>query len=213
MKKIRLVIFAKAPQPGLAKTRLIPVLGAEGAARLAHRMLEETLTTALSSSGFQVELCTTPAFSSDAWRGIVLPDNVDVTSQGEGDLGERMARVVERCVEQGESVILIGTDCIDLTVLTLVSAQVALETHNAVICPTVDGGYALLGLKRFDPSLFEGIAWSTSTVAEVTLKRMHNRRWSVAIGKTLHDIDVPDDLQWLRLNDNIKNDVCEKISQ
>lgn len=201
MNQVRVVIFAKAPHPGIAKTRLIPLLGAEGAALLARRMLDETLATVLSASFSHVELCVTPEINSASWRDVSLPANIEITSQGTGDLGERMARVAKRCIAQGETVLLIGTDCVDLSLLKLVSADVALEKNDTVIYPTVDGGYALLGLKRYDPVLFSGIAWSTQTVAEETVKRILDLGWTIEIGNTLHDIDVPGDLHWLRLND------------
>lgn len=200
MKPVRVVIFAKAPQPGFAKTRLIPLLGSEGAAHLAGLMLKETLATALAAAIGRVELCVTPEIHSPAWRDMKFPTNVEFSFQGEGNLGERMARVAKRCVERGETVILIGTDCIDLSLLKLVSADVALAQKDAVIYPTVDGGYALLGLKRFDPSLFSNIVWSTEIVAEETIKRIKALGWSIDIGNTLHDIDVPGDLHWMNLN-------------
>lgn len=197
----RIVIFAKAPQPGFAKTRLIPLLGAEGAATLARRMLEQTLATALSASFSHVELCVTPDIDSGAWQGITLPGTIEITNQGAGDLGERLARVAKRCIAQGETVFLIGTDCIDMSMLKLVCADVALAKNEAVMYPTVDGGYALLGLKRFDSSIFSGIAWSTDTVAVETVKKILDLGWSIEIGNTLHDIDVPGDLHWLNLNE------------
>lgn len=203
MNQVRIVIFAKAPVPGFAKTRLIPLLGSEGAAQLARRMLEETLATALAASLGRVELCVTPEINSTDWRDFNFPANVEFSFQGEGDLGQRMARVTQRCVERGETVLLIGTDCVDLSLLKLVNADVTLNQKDAVIYPTVDGGYALLGLKRFDPSLFSDMAWSTDIVAEETINRITKLGWSLEIGNTLHDIDVPGDLHWMTLNNDL----------
>ncbi|MCA1653479.1 MAG: TIGR04282 family arsenosugar biosynthesis glycosyltransferase [Sphingomonadales bacterium] len=189
----RILIFAKAPVPGMVKTRLIPALGAEGAAGLAAEMLHRTVREALESDVGAVELCADPAPDHSDWMAQILLDLI-VTAQGSGDLGERLARAARRVIAGGEPVLLIGTDCPGLDRHRLAAAAVALERHDAVVHPTHDGGYALLGLARFDPSLFEGIAWSTSSVAAETIARVHALGWSLHLGETLRDIDVPADL-------------------
>ena len=179
--------------PGQVKTRLIPAIGAEAAAILAARMLQRTALAALDSEVGTVELCMDPPSGHPHWLGQV-PLDVIPSAQGEGDLGERLARAARRVLEAGERVILIGTACPDLARDRLTAAAVALERHDAVIHPTRDGGYALLGLSRFDRSLFEGIAWSTSTVASDTMARIEDLGWSIHVAETLRDIDVPADL-------------------
>jgi hypothetical protein len=191
---VRTVIFAKAPWPGLAKTRLIPALGVEGAARLARRMLEYTLANATAAALGPVELCMTPAPEAPEWRGIVAPSGVEVSDQGEGDLGARLARATQRSIAAGEAVLLMGTDCPELAPACLRAAAEALRQVSAVIHPTMDGGYALLGLTRTDPCLFSDIAWSTDTVAAVTLARLDQLGWPVCVAAQLHDIDEPGDL-------------------
>ena len=203
MSALRIIVFAKAPRPGLAKTRLIPALGAAGAAALAARMLAHTLDQALASGVGEVELCAAPAPWDATWDGIELPDGIARTAQGEGDLGERMARAARRAIEAieaieageaGAGVLLIGTDCPALDAACLRRAASALRAADAVIAPTADGGYALLGLRRFDASLFADIAWSTPTVAAATLARLHALGWSCTRLPLLHDIDEPVDL-------------------
>ncbi|MGZ8284393.1 MAG: TIGR04282 family arsenosugar biosynthesis glycosyltransferase [Allosphingosinicella sp.] len=186
----RIVIFAKAPVPGRVKTRLIPALGAEGAAALAREMLERTIGEALAT-GLAVDLRgdPDPARWHEARAGLVL------TAQGEGDLGERLARAVRRTLGEGENILLIGADCPELDRHRLVAAAEALANHDAVIHPARDGGYALLGLKRFDPSLFEEIPWSTAAVAGETIARIEALGWSLHAGDTLRDVDEPDDLR------------------
>jgi uncharacterized protein len=189
----RILIFAKAPVPGQVKTRLIPAIGAEAAAILASQMLQRTALAALDSEVGSVELCMDPPSGHPHWMGQV-PLDVIPTPQGEGDLGERLARAAQRVLAAGDRVILIGTDCPELDRDRLVAAADSLERHDAAIHPTQDGGYALLGLGRFDPSLFEGIAWSTDQVAAQTIARIAALGWSLHIGETLRDIDVPADL-------------------
>jgi len=197
MSRTRIVIFAKAPVPGKVKTRLIPALGAEGAARLAKCMLDNTLVQALGAGVGPVELCASPAISSVDWADWTknaLPPGVETSDQGEGDLGERMARASRRTLSEGNRLLLIGTDCPGLSADHLRAAAAALDCHEAAIYPAVDGGYPLLGLRAFHPSLFADIPWSTPAVAELTLARMDALKWRVWLGETLADIDEPADL-------------------
>jgi hypothetical protein len=195
----RIVIFAKAPVPGQVKTRLIPMLGEEGAASLAHRMLLETYRQAASVPIARTELCLSPDPLDPVWEAYLPPlGAAGATSQGDGDLGHRLARAAERVIRDGEHVILVGTDCPQLTARRLKQACQGLTTHDAVIHPAADGGYALLGLSRFDASLFSGIKWSGPTVAKATLERLDRLAWSVHVGATLLDIDDPEDLELLQ---------------
>jgi len=189
----RVVIFAKAPVAGAVKTRLIPLLGAEGAARLAATMLGATVAHAIDAGMGVPELCVTPGPDDPAWSGL-LPDNVRLTDQGPGDLGQRLRTTARRVIAAGERLLLIGTDCPALDGALLAAAAARLQTHDAVLLPAEDGGYVLLGLKHFDPSLFDAIAWSTATVAQATRARIAALGWSLFIGQTLRDVDEPADL-------------------
>jgi rSAM/selenodomain-associated transferase 1 len=183
----RIVIFAKAPVAGQVKTRLIPALGEEGAAALARRMLLDTCREALAANVGPVELCLSGSLSE-------VPEGVELSEQGVGDLGERLARAAER-VMGGEAAMFIGTDCPELDADRLNMASSELERHDAVIHPTFDGGYALLGLRQYDPSIFSGIKWSTESVAEATIGKIGALGWSLHIGETLLDVDEPADLE------------------
>ena len=193
----RIVIMAKAPAAGLCKTRLIPALGPEGAARLAARMLQHTVKTALDAHIGPVEICAAPSASHPAWRPLELPANLQWSEQGEGDLGERMVAAVQRTLARGENVMLIGTDCPGLCAASLQTAAQALATHDAVLVPTADGGYALIALARLHAGIFENMPWSTPTVAQETLARFARDGWRVQLGPVLHDIDEPADLAHL----------------
>lgn len=194
MSTTRILVFAKAPVPGRVKTRLIPALGAAGAAQLARRMLEHTLGTARDAGIGPVELCASPAVSDSDWADYPLPHDLQTSEQGEGDLGERMARASQRALAMDARVMLIGTDCPGLSARHLREAAAALETYDAALYLARDGGYPLLGLRAFHPSLFAAIPWSTSSVAELTLARMQALAWRVWLGETLADIDEPTDL-------------------
>lgn len=194
----RLVIFAKAPLAGFAKTRLIPALGAAGAAGLARHMLSHTLEQALATGAQAVELCMSPAPSDPAWQGVPLPETVEQSDQGKGDLGARMNRAIERsmALQQGP-VLLIGTDCPSLSTDHIAEASRQLDHHDAVLLPAADGGYVLIGLRTPCPSLFNNMVWSTPTVAFETLRRMANLGLRVWQGPLQYDIDEPADLKHL----------------
>jgi uncharacterized protein len=197
MTPTRIIIFAKAPQPGFAKTRLIPLLGAEAAAKLAQQMLSNTLFNALAADIGTVELCSTPKIDDIAWQGITLPVGIEITDQGEGDLGERLARASERAIENAELVLLIGTDCVEMSATLLREAAQSLHEHDAAIHCTADGGYALLGFKRYSAVLFTDMPWSTDAVASTTIARIGHLGWSLHVGQLLHDVDTPQDLKYL----------------
>ena len=184
----RIVIFAKAPVPGRVKTRLIPALGAEGAARLAAKMLRETVDECLAT-GWEVELRGEPD-PAGWYEGPPLR----LSAQGGGGLGDRLARAARQTLDEASAILLIGTDCPELDRSRLAAAAASLGPYDAVIHPTEDGGYALLGLKRFSSTLFEDIAWSTAAVFGETRARIEALGWSLRVGDTLRDIDEPEDL-------------------
>ena len=196
MRSIRIVILAKAPRPAEAKTRLIPALGAQGAARLARRMLAHAIDQAVLANVGTVELCRTPADES-AWHDFPIPASIHQSSQGEGSLGERLARATKRVIGAGNAALLIGTDCPELNASVLRQLTASLEVAQAAIIPAADGGYVALALDRYHPRLFTGIDWSTSSVARDTLHRLAELGWSTRELPVLHDIDEPSDLRWL----------------
>jgi len=186
MRAPRIALFARYPEPGRAKTRLIPALGAEGAAALHRRLTERAIAT-LRVSGLPFELRHTGA-APEAFREWLGAD-VPLADQGEGHLGARMARAAAAA-----PIILVGADVPDLSSDHLRAAAAALEDHRAVIGPALDGGYWLLGLREPMPSLFEPMAWGTDVVLAETLTRFAVRGVTPARLATLSDLDRPEDL-------------------
>ena len=188
------IVFAKAPVPGFAKTRLMPALGAQGAARLAERLLEEALRQAVAAAIGPVLLCCTPDASHAAFQRMAKLFAVTLSVQGEGDLGLRMRRALEAALQSHSRVVLIGTDAPGLDAAFLRSAADALLQHDAVFGPASDGGYTLVGLSRPAPELFEGIAWSTPQVMAQTRARAAAAGLTWTERDPVADIDEPADL-------------------
>jgi rSAM/selenodomain-associated transferase 1 len=189
-----IVVMAKAPVPGYAKTRLIAALGAAGAARLAERLLAEAVAQALAAGVGAVELCCAPDTSHAAFAALAHDGRVQLVPQGEGDLGVRMQRAFERGLALAERVVLVGTDAPALTAAYLRRAQAALADHDAVLGPAADGGYVLIGLRRAAPQLFDDMPWSTPEVLTLTRARLAAAGLCCAELPELHDIDEPADL-------------------
>lgn len=191
--KYHVIVFAKAPLPGYAKTRLIPALGEVAAAELAAKMLRRTVCAALDAGVGSVELCVAPSADLEIWQQLDLP-NVSISEQGNGDLGQRMARAMARGLSDYSGVLLMGTDCPDLTAAKITEAATMLQNHDCCMVPVEDGGYSLIGLTHFDPHIFNGVSWSSEFVAEQTRQRLADLTLSLAELACLRDIDNPGDL-------------------
>jgi rSAM/selenodomain-associated transferase 1 len=188
------IVFAKAPLPGLAKTRLIPALGTEGAAALAARMLRHTLAQAVAAGLGPVELCATPDAGHPLLRAAAASCGATLAVQGTGDLGDRMHRALARHLAEPGRALLIGTDAPALDATVLRQAAQALADHDAVFVPALDGGYALVGLRRADARCFAGMTWSHARVMADARDRLRaaGLRWAELA--PVADIDEPADL-------------------
>ncbi len=181
-------IFARAPQPGRVKTRLIPALGAAGAARLHAQLLRRTLAT-VASAGLPAELWVTPDGCHPLFREAGLPCRLQ---QG-ADLGARMQHALSAGLARAARVVLIGCDCPVLDGEYLAAAFAALETHDAVLGPAEDGGYVLIGLRR-PAAVFDGIEWGGERVLAQTRARLAAAGLAWRELDTLWDVDRPADL-------------------
>ena len=189
-----IIVFAKAPVPGLAKTRLAPALGEAGAAALAECMLRHALAQAVAADVGPVELCAAPDASHPALQAAAAEQGVRLTEQGTGDLGLRMHRAFARSLMHHGRVLLIGTDAPSLDAGALRQAASALQDHDAVFVPALDGGYALVGQRRADPRWFTDMRWSHDRVMQDTRERLRAAgvRWAEL--PAVADIDEPADL-------------------
>jgi len=189
----RILVFAREPAAGKAKTRLIPALGVEGAARLARVMLGRALAEAAGANIGPVELVGDP--HPEIWGHSV--EGVAASAQVGNNLGERMGEAVERTLAGGERAVVTGTDCPGLDADRIAEAAWVLDTHDVAIIPATDGGYVLIGFARFDPAVFEGVEWGREAVLAATLANIEALGWRVWKGEPLTDIDDPDDLKYV----------------
>lgn len=190
-----IVVLAKAPVAGYAKTRLIPALGAQGAADLALRLLNHAVEQALGAGLVgATELCCAPDSRHPAFAAWAQHPGLRLADQGEGDLGQRMARAIERGLTQHAKVLLIGSDAPALDRTVLRSAAAALDSHDAVFVPALDGGYVLVGLRRPARRIFEDMVWSTPRVMQQTRERLAELGLRHAELAPLPDIDAAADL-------------------
>lgn len=195
------IVFAKAPRAGEVKTRLIPLLGAAGAAALHRQLVHRTLVTATDASLGPVELHVAPSTDDAFLQDCARRFGVALIPQHGADLGVRMCNAFDDGLARHGRVIIIGTDCPVLAARHLAGAQAALSSGNdAVLIPAEDGGYALIGLTRCDQRLFEHMAWGGDTVLAATRERLRELKWRWHELETLWDIDRPEDYhRWSEL--------------
>lgn len=190
------VLFTRYPTPGSTKTRLIPTLGAEEAARLQRDMTELLVTRlkpAVIQGRFQLTACHAAASRRAMHRW--LGSGLACEAQAGGDLGDRMTRAVRSRFDRGaRKVVVIGADCPGVSVTVLEQAFAALDRHPVVFGPAPDGGYYLVGLNRPCRALFHGIAWGEPTVLRDSLNRARQLGLHPALLPTRADIDRPADL-------------------
>ncbi|PZR85785.1 MAG: glycosyltransferase [Hyphomicrobiales bacterium] len=203
IEQIGIAIMAKAPMPGLTKTRLISALGTEGAAELQRTMILRTVATALEAGIGSVSVWCGPDTQHRLFQDIASKHPVQLHEQSAGDLGDRMHAAFVAATAVSPT-LLIGVDCPTMAPAHLRRCGECLcRGDDAVFLPAEDGGYVLVGLWRPQARLFKNIEWGGSTVMAVTRERLRqlNLIWSEP--EKLWDLDRPDDLQrWKAISNN-----------
>lgn len=171
----------------------MPALGAHRAARLHEALVDRALRTAVRSGIGPVELWCAPDARHPFFARCAAEHGAGLREQGDGDLGQRMARAFRAALCDNAALVLIGSDCPALSPQALREAAGALRSHVAVLAPAEDGGYVLVGLSGPDPGLFEGIAWGGGDVMAQTRARLRAAGVSWKELETLWDIDRPED--------------------
>jgi rSAM/selenodomain-associated transferase 1 len=189
---VAVAVLAKAPIAGLAKTRLIPAIGAHAAACLQERLTEQTVATACAARIGPVTLWATPNPAHPLFRALAAQYPLSLATQPGGDLGGRMLAAFESV---DGLAIVIGTDCAALTAGHLQdAAQALIGGQDIVVIPAEDGGYVLIGSRLPQPSLFRNMAWGTETVMKETRARLSRQALKVRELAPLWDIDRAGDL-------------------
>lgn len=192
----RVIVMARCPEAGKAKTRLIPALGPDGAANLHSGLVQRTLRTVRAFAertgcGIDVQFA---GGSAEEMRRLFGDDLRYTPQQGES-LGDRMSRATANAFAEGcRRVAVIGTDCPQLQVRHLQCAFSSLSQTDVTIGPAIDGGYYLIGMREHLPEMFRHIRWGSDSVLEETLQRIQQIGKSKTLLPMLSDVDFPEDL-------------------
>ncbi|MDR9417311.1 MAG: TIGR04282 family arsenosugar biosynthesis glycosyltransferase [Gracilimonas sp.] len=194
----KLIIFVKNEELGHVKTRLAKAIGDEKALLAYQKLIEVTARQAAKLQVKKEVWYSSYIAGNDSW------DEQQFTKklQKGADLGERMSHAFKEAFEEGiKKAVIIGSDCADLTAEILQEAFNALDDADFVVGPAEDGGYYLLGMRRYNPELFQGISWSTGSVLESTKDRIAEIGGVIYQLQLLNDVDTIDD--WERVKDHL----------
>jgi rSAM/selenodomain-associated transferase 1 len=193
---VTVALLTKAPIPGTVKTRLVMMLGVEGATRLHERLTERAVMTANAADVGPVVVWGSPDERHPFFTRLVEEHGVTVERQPKGDLGERTLAVFKRAQRP---TIVIGADCPALKPEHLrETADLLRSGTEAVVFPAEDGGYVLIGLRQLHPSLFDDMPWGSERVMIETRRRLAQLNLSWRERATLWDVDRPSDIRRLR---------------
>ena len=185
----RLAVFAKPPRAGKVKTRLIPDLGADGAAIVYRHCLQHAIGIA-GNAGVEYRIYLSEADEDPLFQ--MHP----IGYQRGSDLGERMLNALTEMLEQApDGAIIVGTDCLDLETSHITAAKRALVDHELVLLPAIDGGYALIGCRIIDRALFDRVSWSTAEVLKQTMANANKLGYRTYLLETVRDIDTLQDME------------------
>ena len=184
-----LLIFIKNIEKGKVKTRLAATVGEDQALKIYRELLRHTREVALSIPVQRYLYYSQKVENKDDWS----PDKFQKAVQVEGGLGAKMEAAFRKAFEEYQKVVIIGSDCVSLTPPILEKAFSILEEKDFVLGPALDGGYYLMGMRQFNPAVFQGIAWSTSTVLAKTIEKIEHLQKTYGLLPQLSDIDYEAD--------------------
>lgn len=205
--------FSRSPEPGKSKTRLIPAVGAEGAAQLQEAFLRDTLARLVSLSNTSIVLWVAGDLQHEALGRATHELPVTISTQEGADLGERIERAFARGLESAEKMILVGSDSPTVPLSLLERAYHALDDAEAVLGPTPDGGYYLIGLRRGVRPQLKGVRWSTSSTLSDTRAVLSGQGLSSVLLPPWYDVDTPADLRLLRTHLGLAPDMAPETAR
>lgn len=187
-----IIVFTKNPTLGKVKTRLAKTIGDEKALEIFKLLMTHTLQVTSNATADKYVFYSDYIPENDVWKSKKFFQFL----QNGNELGEKMSHAFSKSFENGyKQVVIVGSDCLDLTTELIHEAFENLKTNDVVAGPALDGGYYLLGMNAFYPTLFENKTWSTETVLKETLDDVIKMSKSYTLLKALSDIDEEKDLQ------------------
>ena len=195
-KKSVLLVFAKSPEPGKVKTRLIPDIGVNAATNLYKELLIRTLSTSIHSELTEKQLWLHGDLQHSFFTSHNEMKQFSMKSQVGNDLGERMFNAFEQALKAFDHAILIGSDCPELTPSDLATAnKMLLNDKDIVLGPSEDGGYYLIGLKKNHVQLFSNIEWGTEHVYSKTRQIAERLDLNIGLLEKRSDVDRVSDIK------------------
>ncbi|GAB3532326.1 TIGR04282 family arsenosugar biosynthesis glycosyltransferase [Pontibacter brevis] len=186
-----LMLFVRNPELGKVKTRLAAAVGEEKALDIYLQLLRHTCQVTKGLPVQKLVYYSNAVDTNDLWPN----EHYQKQVQPQGDLGEKMEGAFAAAFAEGyTAVVIIGSDCLQLTADIVLQAYRQLEQHDVVIGPALDGGYYLLGMNRLYPELFRNKRWSTRHVFPDTLQDVERLQLSHALLPSLSDVDYVEDL-------------------
>lgn len=185
-----LIIFVKNPVLGKVKTRLAKTIGNEKALQVYKNLMAHTQQVAIDTETSRYLFYDTEIAHNDEWQQTHFIKGL----QASGDLGDRIGAAFQTVFSKKEKVIIIGSDCPEISSDIIEEAFDKLDLADVVIGPTHDGGYYLIGMKAYHASLFEDIAWSTEQVLTQTKEKITQQGLLFTLLKQLSDLDYEEDL-------------------
>ena len=196
--KTALIIFVRKPELGKVKTRLAATLGDDKALEIYKELLQHTNSVALKTTADRFVFYYNQIDTDDIWA----QNNFIKKLQADADLGIKMSNAFSQVFEEEyEKVVIIGSDCFELTSAIISDAFEQLNENDVVIGPANDGGYYLLGMKKLYPKFFENKQWSTVDVYQQTIADFEKEHIKYHVLVTLRDVDTEED--WLATKNNL----------
>ena len=188
-----IIVFVKNPELGKVKTRLAKSIGEEGALKVYKFLLNYTKSIVGNAGADKLYLFHhEEIIKSNKWSIL----NCENKLQSSGDLGVKMENAFNYVFSKGyKSVVVVGSDCLEITSELIDKSFLELENYNSVIGPAKDGGYYLLGLNKMIPEIFQDMPWSKSNLLEETIKKLKLENLNYQLLPTLSDVDYIEDIE------------------
>jgi len=189
----QMIIFTKAPVAGQCKTRLIPLLGEQGATDFYKHLVRHCVNTARQLRNIDIAIYTYPDTQHAFIQQLNTDHRTSLHCQQGKDLGERMHHAIASSLKTYSQCVLIGSDCPIINTRYIEQAFSALNDHDISLGPASDGGYVLIGCRHIAPAVFSNTTWSNNKVLQQAIKNIKRINYSHHLLNTLWDIDTPDD--------------------